>query len=255
MMIWGKLVGTVLGVFSGLGIYGAIVGLVLGHFVDMYLKQKKTKSLASVFYTRPESTVLPEREIFLMSAAALTASLGSGDEEKKEHTRELVGGILKVHLSLSMKETDAVQEYARRYLETAEADLQGLVKVYKETGFSREAHIALVTALLRMEERTGVLPEKTRFILSFSKQIDIPEEEFLTLRRHFQGVSQEHYDLLGLSTEATTEEIKRTYRNLAAFFHPDGASVLTEKQKEESEEAFLAIKKAYEAIMQERSGD
>lgn len=253
MIIWGKLIGFIIGAFSGLGIYGVIVGVVLGHLVDMYLKQRKMKFTSSDFYTDPTCTELPAREFLIMSATGFAVFVSDLASDREDYAKELLGGILKAHLSLDAKETEAVKDYITVYMNTPEPDIDALVRIYADSEHTTPADIALISALFRIEERTGINQEKTRFIRFLAKALDLADEEFYRLRRYFLGVSLENYEILGLPVDAPTDEVKRTYRNLVAFFHPDGGSMLTAQQQKESEEAFIAIKKAYEAIMKERA--
>lgn len=52
------------------------------------------------------------------------------------------------------------------------------------------------------------------------------------------------YEVLGVSKDATQEEIKKKFRELAKKTHPD-------KTKEDSEEAMTALNKAYEVLSDE----
>ena len=255
MILWGKLAGFVIGAFSGMGIYGVIIGVILGHFVDMYLTYRKLKSASTGFFLNPSGVSLQERDFFLMASSGLSAFVSNIKTENADYARELIAGVLRVHLSLQGKETESVKDYVTAYLNTEDPDIEGILREYAESKQDGKANIALISALFRIEEQTGITGEKTRFIRKIAGLTEIPEEEFYGIRRHFLGVSLENYEILGLPVEATTDEIRKTYRNLVAFFHPDGASMLSEEQKQESSEAFIAIKRAYESIMKERAGD
>lgn len=52
-----------------------------------------------------------------------------------------------------------------------------------------------------------------------------------------------HYETLGVSRDATNEEIKHAYRKLAMEYHPD-----RNDQSEESEAKFKALQKAYDVL-------
>ena len=60
------------------------------------------------------------------------------------------------------------------------------------------------------------------------------------------------YKILGISYDATEEEIKKAYRALSRKYHPD-ANVGKPNQKE-LEEKFKEVQQAYSMIMDQRQG-
>lgn len=58
-------------------------------------------------------------------------------------------------------------------------------------------------------------------------------------------------EILGVGTEATADQVRHAYRALASQFHPDTTGELTETQRQESAEAFIRVREAYERLMKE----
>lgn len=58
------------------------------------------------------------------------------------------------------------------------------------------------------------------------------------------------YDVLGVSPDATEEEIKKAYRALSRKYHPDAN--VNNPNREQAEEKFKEIQQAYQQIMKDR---
>lgn len=58
------------------------------------------------------------------------------------------------------------------------------------------------------------------------------------------------YSVLGVSRDASDEEIKKAYRKLSRKYHPDAN--INNPNKEQAEEKFKEIQQAYDQIMKER---
>ena len=60
------------------------------------------------------------------------------------------------------------------------------------------------------------------------------------------------YSVLGVSRNATEEEIKKAYRRLSRKYHPDAN--INNPHKDEAEAKFKEVQQAYQQIMDERNG-
>ena len=58
------------------------------------------------------------------------------------------------------------------------------------------------------------------------------------------------YQVLGVSRDASTEEIKKAYRKLSRKYHPDAN--INNPNKAEAEEKFKQVQQAYKQIMDEK---
>jgi DnaJ-class molecular chaperone len=57
-----------------------------------------------------------------------------------------------------------------------------------------------------------------------------------------------YYDILGVSQDASQDEIRKSFRNLALKYHPD-----KNRNSEESRQKFMKIIEAYEVLSDERA--
>ena len=60
------------------------------------------------------------------------------------------------------------------------------------------------------------------------------------------------YQVLGISRDATDDEVKKAYRKLSRKYHPDAN--INNPHKDEAEEKFKEVQAAYKQIMDERTG-
>ena len=61
------------------------------------------------------------------------------------------------------------------------------------------------------------------------------------------------YSVLGVSRDASMDEIKKAYRKLSRKYHPDAN--INNPNKEEAEEKFKQVQQAYDQIVREREQD
>ena len=59
---------------------------------------------------------------------------------------------------------------------------------------------------------------------------------------------QDYYEVLGVSKNASDEEIKKAYKKLAIKYHPDRQSGKSDQEKKEAEEKFKQCAEAYEVL-------
>ena len=63
---------------------------------------------------------------------------------------------------------------------------------------------------------------------------------------------RDYYEVLGVSKDASADEIKKAYRKMAIKYHPDKVATLGPDVQKAAEEKFKAISQAYDAICKER---
>ena len=64
---------------------------------------------------------------------------------------------------------------------------------------------------------------------------------------------RDYYEVLGVSKNATDEELKKAYRKLAIKYHPDKVANLGEDAQQAANAKFQEINNAYEKIKKEHN--
>ena len=100
-------------------------------------------------------------------------------------------------------------------------------------------------------------PKEVEQIKRIATYMNINPYDFESIRSMFStgGVSdsEKWYTMLGITKQASVNEVKKAYRKMAVKYHPDKLQAVSEDIKKLSEEKFLKVKEAYEQIMKERS--
>ena len=99
-------------------------------------------------------------------------------------------------------------------------------------------------------------PREYELIKKIAFNIGISSVDFESIRSMFvtdKNYSEETpYKILGISPDATDEEVKKAYRKMAMKYHPDKLSYLDEKMKKAAEEKFKKVNEAYNQIKKMR---
>lgn len=95
-------------------------------------------------------------------------------------------------------------------------------------------------------------PSEIELINTISGFMGIGRKDYESIKAMFIKDTDSAYKILEVSPEATNDEIKKAYRELAKKYHPDKVAHLGEEIKQAAEEKFTKLNAAYEAVKQER---
>lgn len=259
MYIFGKIIGGLLGFFT-LGLIGAAVGVVAGHFFDVGLK--KTFNLHSPEQLQKVQLVYFKTVFRLLGALAKADGRVSEQEIKQTEEVMLQMGLTDAHRKqaiLYFKEgsqtefniPEAVEQFSSACGEFA--NLKQLLLDYLITLALADDHLddAEDRVLQQIAEQLGfgqkfyqhmlrMAAAQKRFAHNqqqeYSEQHDHTREE--QSHRQQRGSNQSHsgdwrnkfsagneletaYSALGVTASATDAEIKKAYRKLMSQYHPD----------------------------------
>ena len=256
MRIWGKFFGFVIGFMFGRFI-GAIFGLWLGHMYD------KRQGFAGAVRGAKERQSLFFRTTFSVMGHVAKAS-GQVTETDIRIATLLMD---QMHLKGEMR-SDAQQAF--REGKKADFDLQGTLRSFRAISMGRNE---LLQMFLEIQIQTalsdGILePKEHSILLTIAQELGFSRLQFDELLKRWQAEFNFHqtgggqqktsisdaYNLLGINSEASDQEVKRAYRKLMNEHHPDKlvAKGLPQEMMELANRKAQDIQAAYDRVKAER---
>lgn len=274
----GKLTGGLFGILAGP--FGIFLGFLVGHLIDLIVESSTIRRAVAAFLADPGDSALSRWEngmysYFTLGAAAFTAN-GGVTRRSRESLFRILGDIYPIRDG-DYKYLQEILEYIEspegEILLPAHAMLVG--EAAGENG-KEELFRGLIAFAAASEPPTGAPPgarspgtEDSRkrgeagagtkgtedlrnpaleFLRGIAWLWELDADVLAEFRRK-PSSGESAWEILGLKPGAPVEEVKRVFRILAAQFHPDGASALSDIQKKETEEAFRRIRLAYDECM------
>ena len=245
MSIWGKVIGGFAGFAMG-GPLGLIMGTVAGHAYD---KMKAGDA------GRIDDNV--NRQVaFTTAVIVLSAKMAKADGRV---TRAEVDAFKELfHIP-----SDEMQNVGRLFDE-AKQDAQGFEPYAEQISmmFAHQPAVMeeLLGGLFKIARADGfVHPKELEFLRKTALIFGFSEIQFERLKAIHMGDmggadGAEPYQVLGLSSKASDDEIKKTYRTLIRENHPDTliAQGMPQEFIDVANEKMAAINAAYDVIEKER---
>ncbi len=236
MSIWGKLGGAAAGFLLGGGPIGALLGAFAGHM----LIDRETG-------INPEEPGLA----FTIAVIALGAKMAKADGVVTEDEIEAFHRVFRV--------SDAEMPNVRRIFDLARRDTAGyelyaaqIAHIFRERPAVLED---ILDGLFEIAKADGVFhPGEQKFLERVAEIFGFAPNVWRRIRAsHFPDAS-DPYVILGVSYEASEDEVKRTYRLLVKENHPDSliARGVPEEFVRLATDKLAAINTAYEKIREER---
>lgn len=258
--ISGALIGAVLGMAVGAlagGLWFTLtgaVGLVAGWF---FAGRASTPSSAPDDLTPPADAETTEetddgaeaRAEFAKHLAILLFKVARADGEVSAPEIVSADDYFSVRLGFT---DDAAVDRAFAYAREHEGSLEAAAAHCREVMQPAE-RLLLVDALLELAHADGHLSgTENSAIREVARLLEVSDEELGILRRDWVEQDVGAYTLLGISREASNEEIRKSYRQLAARHHPDRVSHLGPGAVKLASERFAELQAAWDKIRRER---
>jgi DnaJ-domain-containing protein 1 len=255
----GLLTGGVLGLLSGLHVFGLAIGTLLGYFADEILHDRRTLKAATALMSGAGPGPLDDHwvvntiSVALACHAATACGGARGDRGIGLAEKELLKSRIMAGLTLHGRGVGLVGQLVDRCFSTTIVAPDALAKTLKNhaNADQREDLVRLLLTVCACDEGR-IDTAQNGLIRDISVILEIPPATFNSLRREVVSTDEEAYRTLGIDPDTADHEVRTVYRRLASQFHPDTGGVLEDHQQEQSREAFMRIKNAFNRIMEER---
>jgi DnaJ like chaperone protein len=232
---YGKWVGGGLGFAFG-GPIGALIGIALGSFFD------GMSGTREIYRGTP-------RGDFAMSLLVLSAAVMKADQK-------VVRAELDFVRSFFLRQFGE-QEGTRLMLMLREILKQdiNIPEVSRQVGqyMDYSSRLQLLHYLFGIASSDGSYhPDEVAVIEQISGYMGISSSDFLSVKAMFVKNPAWAYDVLEITKDATNDEVKKAYRELAKKHHPDKLGHLGEDIRRSATEKFQKINAAYEEVKKQR---
>lgn len=266
----GKWIGGILGFMSG-GALGALAGVALGALFDYGLKAVNREEGSSTGgysggndawnQARQQQYYEGQRNSFLFSLLVLASYIIKADGKVMHSEMEFVRRFLRMNfgeaaveqgnrillkLFEEQKRMDASRPGA--YKETIR---QSCVQIAANMDYSQR--LQLLNFLAMIAQADGSVPRgEVDALKEVARYMGLSESEVDSMLKLSGGSLDDAYAVLGVSPDATDDEVRKAYRTLALKHHPDRVAALGDDIRRAAEKKFQEINDAKERIYKAR---
>lgn len=273
-MAIGKWIGGVLGFISG-GPLGALAGVALGALFDKGIdavntpdSQETTNRSDSyghsgqrAYSNYQQTSHDGQRNSFMFSLLVLSAYIIRADGKVMHSEMECVrrflrnnfgssaeqqGNSILLRLFEEQKRMDSQRPGAFR-----NAVIQSGNQIAANMNYSQR--LQLLNYLTMIAKADGVVsPEEVGALQEVATSMDIQPEDISSMLHLSGNDLNSAYKVLGITPNATDDEVKTAYRRMALKHHPDRVATLGEDVRRAAEKKFQEINEAKERIFKAR---
>ena len=252
MAILGKVLGTAAGLALG-GPLGAIIGVALGHGVDK--RRQKNKQIENPTYAIPHQSHNIETA-FAVAFVTLAAKLSKADGRV---TRDEIATLKRVLTIEKNAEADI-----RAIFNAAKADADGFEPYARQiasiVNFDSTMLEQILAGLVQIAAADQVFHTgEQKFINEVAKEFGFTPSQRQRIEHTYLGNLKtdagDPYEILGVSSHASKEEIRAAYIRIIKDFHPDrlASKGLPEEFRDLGAKKTSEANVAYDRIKKERA--
>ena len=235
-MGFGKWIGGGLGWAFG-GSIGAIIGFALGSMID----------------GKTEMAELPPGRTgggdFAVSLLVLSAAVMKADGKVLKSELNYVKQFLRVQFGeqIATEQLQTLREILKQDIPLQDVAFQ--IRDYMDY----DSKLQLMHYLWGIAQADGKIDTTESQLLDrIATMLGIIPPDAESIKAMFVQSTDEAYKILEISKDASDDEIKKAFRDMAKKYHPDRVSHLGEEYRKAAEEKFKKVNEAYEKIKKER---
>lgn len=236
-----KLILTGLGWSFG-GPLGAIIGYAIGSLFSgspSFIRSEVTDTFGNT----------EEKRDFNVTLLVLTAAVMKADGNVKRSELDYVKRFFLQNFG-----QERAENYIKMLREILEKDYN-LYEVSQQVGryMDYASRLQLLHYLFGIANADGnVTQQELGVINTISDYMGITTSDFNSVKAMFIKETDSAYKILGVDANASDEEVKKAYREMAKKNHPDLVGNLGDEVRQAAEKKFQEINAAYESIKKQR---
>lgn len=235
-------------VLMGLGwSFGGPLGGIIGYAIGSFFSNFKIREIRSGVTDTFGNT--EEKRDFNVTLLVLTAAVMKADGNVRKSELDYVKRFFLQNFG---------QERAESYIKMLREILQkdyNLREVSQQVGHYMEysSRLQLLHYMFGIANADGVISQEELNVINLiSDYMGINNSDFASVKAMFIRETDSAYKILGVDPNASDEEVKKAYREMAKKNHPDLVSNLGDEVRQAAEKKFQEINAAYETIKKQR---
>jgi DnaJ like chaperone protein len=244
--------------FFGRNFFAGIIGFIVGTMIDNYQtvmgnmkkqaeKEGRTFSAEELFQFYQQRSSVNDVPTMLM---ALSAAVMKADGKVLKAELDYVKSFFAQQFGPQFNSTHL--QTLKQFLDSGNIPLQQICSDIRMR-MQPEVRVHLVHYLFGIAKADGnVSNSEIDVIRTISNMMGVPQMEFESVKNMFYRDVNSDYTVLGIEPNATDEEVKKAYRQMAIKFHPDKVSQMGEEYQKGAKEKFQKIQDSYDAIKKNR---
>ncbi|MFN3556935.1 MAG: TerB family tellurite resistance protein [Bacteroidales bacterium] len=232
-------------ILGGLGwAFGGPIGAILG-----FLMGSAFDSMNSGAYEYKPEQMSTQPGDFRISLLILSAAVMKADGKQLRSELDFIKAFFIQNFG-----AEATVHYMKAFKDILRQDIP-----VKEVCMQIRMHMDLHSRLQLLHFLFGIAladghahPREVQAIEEIAGWLNINSNDVASIKNMFVKDTRSAYTILEVTPEASEEEIKKAYRNMALKYHPDKVSHLGEEFQQAAKEKFQQVSEAYNTIRRER---